>query len=220
MDLTEPLARVGERIAAAGGDPDAVAVVAVTKGFGIEAVQAAARAGLVDIGENYAAELAAKATAARALGLEARWHFLGRVQRNKVRQIASDVSLWQGVDRLAAGGEIARRAPGAAVLVQVDVTGRPGRNGCGWDDAPALADGLRALGLEVRGLMAVGPGGDPESARPGFRRLAALAAALGLPDVSMGMSDDLEVAVAEGATMVRLGTALFGPRPQPEMVQG
>jgi len=220
VDLSEPLARVRQRIAAAGGEPDAVAVVAVTKGFGIEAVQAAARSGLVDIGENYAGELAAKSAAARTLGLDTRWHFLGRVQRNKVHQIAGDVRLWQGVDRLAAGQEIARRAPGAAVLVQIDVTGRPGRNGCSWDDAPTLVDGLRALELEVRGVMAVGPGGDPESARPGFRRLAALAAQLELPAVSMGMSDDLEVAVAEGATMVRLGTALFGPRPQRKMVQG
>ena len=218
--VTERLVRVRDRIAVAGGDPDAVTIVAVTEGFGPDAVHAAVAAGLHDVGENYAGDLADKAGAARDAGLDVRWHFLGHVQRNKVRQIAGAVHLWQGVDRLAAGEEISRRAQGAGVLVQVDVTGRAGRNGCSWDDAPALVKGLQARALDVRGLMAVGPGGDPEAARPCFRRLAALAGDLELPEVSMGMSDDLEVAVAEGATMVRVGTALFGPRPQTAKVQG
>jgi pyridoxal phosphate enzyme (YggS family) len=206
------LAALRERIAAAGGDPSRVTVVAVTKGFGVDAVRAAVGAGLVDVGENYAGELAAKMAATSGLGV--RWHFLGHVQRNKVRRIAAGVHLWQGVDRPAAGEEIARRRPGAAVLVQVNLTGAPGRNGCRWEEAPALVEALAHLGLEVRGLMGVGPGGDPEAARPLFRRLAALAADLGLTEVSMGMSGDLEVAVQEGATMVRVGTALFGPRPE------
>jgi uncharacterized pyridoxal phosphate-containing UPF0001 family protein len=180
-------------------------------------VQAAVAAGLADVGENYADELASKVVAA---GAGVRWHFLGHVQRNKVKKMAADVHVWQGIDRRAAGEEIARRAAGARVLVQVDVTGLPGRNGCSWEDAPTLVDRLRALGLDVRGLMAVGPGGDPERARPWFRRLASMAADLALPEVSMGMSDDLEVAVEEGSTMVRVGTALFGPRPQPAKVQG
>lgn len=212
-EVAARLAAVRARIAAAGGDPERVRVVAVTKGLGVDAVRAAVAAGIADVGENYAGELAAKM--AGAGDLPVRWHFLGHVQRNKVRRIAAGVHLWQGLDRVAAGEEIARRRPGAAVLVQVNLTGAPGRNGCAWDDAPGLVEALAGLGLKVRGVMGVGPEGDPEAARPLFRRLAELAAALGLVEVSMGMSADLEVAVQEGATMVRVGSALFGPRPDP-----
>lgn len=214
MDPVANLARVRDRIEAAGGDPAALTIVAVTKGFGMDVVRLAAAAQFVDLGENYINELAPKMAAARALRLGVRWHFLGAVQRNKVRQVANGVSCWQGVDRLHAGQEIAKRAPGARVFVQVNVTGEEQRNGCTWDDAPELVAALRALGLDVRGLMAVGPAGDPEAARPLFRRLRELSDTLALPELSMGMSDDLEVAVEEGTTMLRLGTALFGPRPQ------
>jgi hypothetical protein len=206
------LARVRERLSAAGGDPTGIEVVAVTKGFGPEEVEAAARAGLTELGENYAQELVGKASAAPA---EVRWHFLGPVQRNKVALLAPHVHLWQGVDRLPAGQAIARRQPGARVLVQVNVTGEPGKHGCQPAAATELVGQLRDLDLDVRGLMAVGPAGDAELARPGFRTLATLASDLGLTELSMGMSDDLEVAVQEGATMVRIGRALFGPRPQP-----
>jgi pyridoxal phosphate enzyme (YggS family) len=208
-DVAANLAEVRDRIRAAGGDPERITVVAVTKGFGADAVEAAVAAGLRDIGENYAGEVVAKAAAVSGV----RWHFLGHVQRNKVARLAPLVHLWHGVDRAAAGAAIAARAAGAGVLVQVNVTGDPARNGCPWDGAPALVDELRAVGLDVRGLMAVGPDGDPGAARPLFRRLASLAASLGLAETSMGMSADLEVAVQEGATMVRPGTALFGPRP-------
>jgi len=204
-----------DRITAAGGCPDQVTVVAVTKGHGPEAVRAAAAAGLVDLGENYATELLSKQAATDSGGARPRWHFLGHVQRNKVRALAPVVDIWQGVDRLAAGSEIARRAPGAQVLVQINVSGEHGKNGCPADNGPALVGDLRALGLDVIGLMAVGPSGPAENARSGFRRLAAMAADLGLGVRSMGMTDDLEVAVGEGATMVRIGRGLFGPRPEP-----
>ena len=194
---------------AAGGRP--VTVVAVTKGFGPEAVEAAMAAGLADVGESYGQEVAAKAGDPRTDG--ARWHFLGAVQRRKVRDLAPLVHLWQSVDREAAGHEIARHAPGAAVLVQVNVTAAPGRNGCSWDDAPLLVVQLRSIGLDVRGLMAVAGMDEP---RAQFRRLAGLARDLGLSELSMGMSGDLEVAVEEGATMVRVGRALFGARPVPD----
>jgi len=194
---------------AAGGRP--VAVVAVTKGFGPDAVAAAVAAGLDDVGESYARELVAKARDHRAG--TARWHFLGAVQRRKVRDLAPLVHLWQSVDRDAAGREIARHAPGAAVLVQVNVTGAPGRQGCTWDDAPSLVERLRSMDLDVRGLMAVAGREDP---RVQFRRLAGLARDLGLAELSMGMSGDIEVAVEEGATMVRVGRALFGARPIPD----
>ena len=214
--VAERLAAVRDRIDRAGGDWRAVTVVAVTKGFGVDHVREAYAAGLRQFGENYAQELLGKAGVERVGGTRPttapRWHFLGAVQRRKVRDLAPWVQVWQGVDRLAEGTEIARRAPGAAVLVQVNVTGATGRNGCRWGDAPPLVEALRHAGLDVRGLMCVGPEEDP---RPYFRRLARLAARLELAEVSMGMSGDLEVAVQEGSTMVRLGTALFGPRSDP-----
>lgn len=213
VDLVANLARVHDRIAAAGGDPTKLTVVAVTKGFGLDVVRLAAAAQLYDLGENYIEELHPKMAAARALRLPLRWHYLGAVQRNKVRKVANGVAVWQGVDRAAAGEEIAKRAPGAAVLVQVNLSGAANRNGSTWDDAPALVDELRGRALDVRGLMGIGPEGDPGATRAAFRRLRALADELKLPEVSMGMSGDLEIAVEEGTTMLRLGTALFGPRP-------
>ena len=224
LEVVERLAEVRERIAATGRAPDDIVVVAVTKGFGVEAVEAAGAAGLADVGENYAQELAEKERSAAAGTDGRRWHFLGRVQRNKVRSIASTVHLWQGIDRAAAGEEIARRAPGAKVLVQVRIDGSSSgggpaeRNGCDPDDVHALVERLDGLGLDVRGLMAVGPPGGPELARPGFRTVSALADRLGLPERSMGMTDDLDVAVEEGSTMVRVGRGLFGARPvSPQM---
>ncbi len=214
------LAEVRRRIERAGADPARVRIVAVTKGFGPDAVIAAGGAGLQDVGENYAQELLAKA---RAVGQEVgarelRWHYIGAIQRNKVRSLAPVVSLWQGVDRVVEGEEIARRAPGASVLVQVEVAGRPDRPGLPPRHVPQAVGALRALGLDVQGLMTVGPEGDPEGAREGFRTLARLAAELGLAELSMGMTDDLEPAVGEGSTMVRVGRALFGPRPaQPKL---
>jgi PLP dependent protein len=202
---------VRERIGRAGGDPDQVRLVAVTKAFGVEAVQSALDAGLADVGENYAQELLTKQAALPEPG--PRWHFIGRLQSNKVRKLAPHVHLWQSVDRLALGAEIARRAPGAAVLLQVNLTGETTKGGCPPGDVAALVEGLRDLGLDVRGLMTVGPLAEPERARPAFRELRRLADELGLAERSMGMSADLEVAVEEGTTMVRVGSALFGPRP-------
>jgi len=194
-----------------------VKIVAVTKGFGPEAVAAAAEAGLIDVGENYAQELLAKAgdlSARRGAAVAPRWHFIGRLQRNKIGRIAGLVRLWQSVDRPGLATEIARRAPGARVLVQVDVAGIAGRGGCAPEETEGLVTSCRDAGLEVAGLMAVGAPGPPEHARRGFRLLAAQADGLGLAELSMGMTADMDVAVEEGATMVRVGTALFGPRPR------
>ena len=209
--VAERLEVVRARITAAGGDAQSVRVVAVTKGFGVDAVEAALAAGLRDVGENYGRELLAKAASVSVP--PGCWHVLGAVQRRKVRDLAPVVGCWQTLARPAEGETVARHAPGAAVLVEVDVAGVPGRPGVSWQEAPVLVERLRALGLAVEGLMAVGPPGDPEAARPAFRRLAALARDLGLEELSMGMTDDREVAVGEGATMVRVGRALFGPRP-------
>ncbi len=228
-DVAARLSEVRRRITAAGGDDRIIRIVAVTKGFGPDAVRAAMAAGVHDVGENYADELVAKQAqvesnptdadadtdADAATAAPSRWHFLGRVQRNKVKRLAPLVHLWQGVDRAAAGEEIARRVPGARVLVQVNVSGEPGKNGCALTDAPELVEGLRSLDLDVVGLMAVGPAGPPDNARDGYRQLAAMADRLELHERSMGMTDDLEVAVEEGTTMVRVGRALFGARSVP-----
>jgi PLP dependent protein len=206
-EVAERVAAVRGRIAAAGGE---ATLVAVTKGVGADVVAAAVAAGVRDVGESYAQELLAKAPAVPATP---RWHFVGRLQVNKVRLLAGTVDLWQSVDRPRLADELARRAPRARVLVQVDVTGEPTKGGCPPREVPALVDRLVGAGLDVAGLMAIGPEGPPEEARAGFRAVTALADRLGLPERSMGMSGDLEVAVQEGATMVRVGTALFGSRP-------
>ncbi|HEX7131961.1 MAG TPA: YggS family pyridoxal phosphate-dependent enzyme [Iamia sp.] len=206
-DVAERLAALQARIERAGGDPDAVRVVGVTKGFDASAVHAAVGAGLVDLGESYAQEMVEKVDAAEGI----RWHWVGRLQRNKVRQVAAHVALWHSVDRAELGAEIARRAPGAAVLAQVNTSGEGTKGGCAPEDTAGLVADLRAEGLDVRGLMTVALRG-PEGAARCFRTLRTLADDLGLQERSMGMSDDLEAAVAEGATLVRVGTALFGPR--------
>ena len=211
--------RVRNRIADAGGSPEAVTLIAVTKGFDASVAATALAAGLADLGENYAQELTTKAADLAAGGsqhrlgsVQPRWHAIGRLQRNKVRLLAPVVTLWQSVDRPELIDEIARRAPGAAVLIQLNLSGEPTKGGCAPSDTSELvARGLDA-GLDVRGLMGVGPAGDAADARPGFESLVALADELGLSERSMGMSADLEVAVAAGSTMVRVGGALFGPR--------
>jgi pyridoxal phosphate enzyme (YggS family) len=188
-----------------------VAVVAVTKGFGVDAVTAAVAAGCDAIGENYAQELLDKRAAIERLGPEV--HFIGRLQRNKVRQLAGIVDVWCSLDRTSVIDEVAKRAPGGRVLIQVDTTGDPGKGGCDVGETAALVDRATERGLIVRGLMTVGPtAGDCEAARPGFRRVRSLVDELGLDECSMGMSGDLVVAVEEGSTEVRIGTALFGPR--------
>jgi hypothetical protein len=206
------LARIHDRIHMAGGDPGAVTIVAVTKEQPADAIDAALALGLVELGENRADALVDRA-ASHAVP-EARWHYLGQVQRNKVRRVAPFVALWQSVDRAEVGAAIARHAPEAEVLVQVNLSDDPQRGGAAFSAVPSLVRDLQHEGLRVRGLMAVGPQGGPEAARSGFTAVVAQADELGLPVRSLGMSDDIEVAIACGSTMVRVGAALFGARPQ------
>ncbi len=198
-----------ERIARAGGNPDAVTIVAVTKEQPVEVIEAALAGGVIDLGENRAESLAERAP----LAPSARWHLLGQVQRRKVAAVAPHVALWQSVERAEVGVAIARHAPGAEVLVQVNLTDDPNRGGTTFPNVAPLVADLTAEGLQVRGLMAVGPLGGAEAARPGFTQLVRTADQLGLAVRSIGMSDDIEIAIACGSTMVRVGSALFGPRP-------
>jgi hypothetical protein len=214
-DIAANVQRVRTRIVDAtrrAGRPDhAVTLVGATKTVDADRVAVALRAGLVDIGENRAQELLAKAPVLAVAPDPPRWHFLGALQRNKVRALSQWVTCWESVDRLALGRTIAQHAPGARVLIEVNLAGEAQKAGCASSGAPELADELRALGLHVAGLMTVPPHG--EDPRPWFAQLRALGEQLALAELSMGMTDDFEAAIAEGATIVRVGRAIFGARP-------
>ena len=189
-----------------------IELVGVTKGFGPEAIDAAVAAGCDAIGENYAQELIHKRDTIERLRPEV--HFIGRLQRNKVRQLVDLVDVWCSIDRASVVSEVARQVPGTRVLIQVDTSGDPGKGGCAPAGVEELVERADGLGLKVSGLMTVGPtGSTPQDARSGFREVRRLVDRLGLSVCSMGMSGDLDVAVEEGSTQVRLGTALFGARP-------
>jgi pyridoxal phosphate enzyme (YggS family) len=213
--VAERVQAVRERIAAAGGV--GVALLAVTKTFPVEAILAAVGAGCDGIGENYAQELVAKLAALPTLldgAPRPEVHFIGQLQSNKVRALAGLVDVFETIDRPSLAAELAKRCPGARVLVQVGVTGEPGKGGVPVDEVVGLVEQCGAVGLCVDGLMTVGRTiGGPEASRSVFRTVRGLVDSLGLQVCSMGMSDDLEVAVQEGATLVRVGSALFGSRP-------
>ncbi len=190
-----------------------VTVIAVTKAIGVDAVRAAVAAGCRDIGENYAQELVDKM---REYGEDDRptVHFIGRLQSNKVRMLAPVVDVWQSVDRASLIDEIARRSPGARIFIQVNATGEADKGGCDPALVPELVASARAIGLRVEGLMVVGPtDGDRQRTVAAFATVAALARAVGVSELSMGMSDDLDLALDAGSTMVRVGSAIFGGRP-------
>lgn len=207
--LPERYERLLERIRRAGGAD--VEIVAVTKAFGPEVISAAATCGITQIAENYAQECLAKLAAVEHEPLP-RLHFIGRLQRNKIKPLADVVDVWQTVDRGVLAHEIGKRSPAAAVMIQVNISGEISKGGCAPDQVGAVAAAVSDAGLELIGLMGIGPLGAPDSARPGFRRLRRMVDARGLRHCSMGMSDDLEVAIAEGSTMVRIGRDLFGER--------
>lgn len=209
--IAKRLASLRTRIESAGGDVDRVRIVAVAKTFPVAAVRSAFEVGLRDFGENYADELVEKARELRDVpGL--RWHFIGGIQRNKLARLAPFTSVYEGVTRLEEGRDIAKRSPGAEVFVEVGATDLPGRTGIAPHDVSQLVKGLRAFDLLVQGLMTVAPPGGGDAAKKTFTLVAALARDLGLAECSMGMSDDLELAVGAGSTEIRVGTALFGPR--------
>ncbi len=213
--VDEVRARIAAAAARVGRDPAEVMLVAATKTVPSDAIAEALAAGVTDVGENRAQELLAKAPALE--GASPRWHFLGPLQRNKVKALAAWVDCWETVDRPALGEAIARHRPGARVLIEVNLAGEAQKAGCRPDEIGALADGLTGAGLSVDGLMAIPPQGDDP--HRWFARLRGLAAAAELPELSMGMTDDFEAAVEEGATIVRVGRALFGERPQPQAPQ-
>jgi hypothetical protein len=214
--IADALAAVRERIAAAatdaGRDPASVRLVGASKTVGSDRVAEALSAGLTEMGENRAQELLAKAPALAGAPTPPTWHFVGALQRNKVAGLAPWVAWWHSVDRVALGTAIAGRAPGARILVEVNLGDEPTKAGCSPAEAPGLVAALRELDLDVVGLMTVAPrAGEP---RAWFAALRELATQLELRELSMGMSDDFPAAIAEGATMVRVGRAIFGDRPR------
>jgi len=220
MSIAERLSGIRARIdaaaRAAGREPAEVTLVAVSKLQPVEAIREAYAAGQRDFGENYAQELRDKLAALAELpGL--RWHAIGRLQTNKAKYVAGKVALVQTVDRVELGRELARRAgpSGLDALVEVNVGGEAQKHGVPPAELPGRLSELRAVdGLRLRGLMCIPPVvDDAEAARPHFRLLRRLRDELvpgGL--LSMGISADFEAAIAEGATHVRVGTAIFGAR--------
>jgi pyridoxal phosphate enzyme (YggS family) len=207
-------ARVQRAAIASGRAPASVTLVVVSKTVPAGVVRDALTAGATDLGENRAQELVAKAAELGGARLAPRWHFIGRLQRNKVRMLAGVVDLWHSIDRPELAEPLARHAPGARVLVEVNLSDEPQKGGCHPDAAAALVERLAASGLVVEGLMTVPAAtGDP---RPVFAALREMGARLGLAELSMGMTADFEAAIAEGATIVRVGSAIFGPRSGPE----
>jgi pyridoxal phosphate enzyme (YggS family) len=209
-------AEVNQRIdqASSALSPDSrrpVTVVAVTKTFPLSYLEAAVAAGLPDVGENYAQDLVAKADEAVEAGIDCRMHFIGGLQRNKVKLLAGKVWLWQTIDRQALIDRVAERDPGARILIQVNTTDEPQKSGCAPTDTAGLVEYGRQAGLRVEGLMTIGPTGGVDP-RPAFELLRSLRDGTEVEHLSMGMSGDYEQAVAEGATMVRIGSALFGSR--------
>jgi PLP dependent protein len=190
-----------------------VEILGVTKGFGVDAIEAAVSAGCTMVGENYAQELLGKLAALDAATAQPSIHFIGRLQSNKIRQLAAAVDVWESVDRASLLDEIARRRPGATVLIQVNATGEVGKGGCPPAEVEVLVEQARNLNLDLNGVMTVGPtDGDVGATRRAFEVARRLADAFDLPTCSMGMTDDLDIALDAGTTRVRVGTALFGPR--------
>ncbi len=226
--IAENLEAIRRRISAScracGRDPGDVALIAVSKTLGAEAIREARDAGQTDFGENYVQELRGKLADASLEGI--RWHFIGHLQSNKVKYIAQRAAMIQTVDSASLGAEIERQAARCDrvidVLVEIHATDEATKSGVAPTEAPALVRSLASFPhLRVCGLMTMGPlADDPELSRPAFamvRRLGREIEREAIPRVSMrhfsmGMTHDFEIAIAEGATMVRIGTAIFGSR--------
>ena len=211
------VAELRDRITRAGGI--GVGIVAVTKTFGIDAWSDAKFAGCEAVGENYAQELIAKSQQvdpAKRLPV----HFIGQLQTNKIKSLFDIVDVWQSVDRASVVTELVKRqmartsAGRCEILVQVNTTSETDKGGCDPTEVETLVRQARQGGLDVTGLMTVGPTDmDPFKTRAAFGLLKRMADDLGVEQLSMGMTADVEIAVEEGSTLVRVGTALFGQRP-------
>jgi pyridoxal phosphate enzyme (YggS family) len=219
--LAERLAAVQQRIddacQLAGRAPSTVKLLAVSKFHSLDTIREAYALGQREFGENYAQELADKAAQLRDLP-ELRFRFIGGLQRNKVKLLAPLGCAVETLANSATARALSERAAALGthceVMLQVNVAGEAQKSGIAPAQLPELVAQVRALPqLQLTGLMTIPPADDLDAARACYRALRELAERHGLPELSMGMSDDLEIAIAEGATRVRVGTAIFGPRP-------
>ena len=218
-ELTERVSAIRARILNVGGKN--VKLIAVTKTFDATAMTSAFTTGCDAVGENYAQELIAKFEQVPE-NQRLPVHFIGRLQSNKIKSLTNCVDVWQSVDRLSLIDEIAKRflplipstqASPPQIMLQVNSTNEPDKGGCEPGDVEALCTKALSLGLHVAGLMTVGPTvSDATATRNAFRLLSKIAKDLGLKELSMGMTGDLEIAVEEGSTAVRIGSGLFGAR--------
>jgi len=209
--------RIIQRIDAAATrakrDPQSITLVAVTKTVPVSRIREAADCGVRNVGENRLQDALPKIDELRALGL--RWHFIGRIQTNKAKKVAENFDWIHSVDRIEVADKLGTSARKVlSVLIEVKLHEEPNKAGAAVSELPDLIAAIRRLeSLNLRGLMAVPPFlENPEDVRPYFKQLRDLAAAYNLPDLSMGMTHDFEVAIEEGATMVRIGTGIFGNR--------
>ena len=182
----------------------------VTKGFGAREVQAMLEVGLTKIGESYAQEILEK----RKMITDNRiaWHMIGRVQRNKVRKLSETVDLWHSVDRKELITEISKCKKNSKILIQVSLNDRHKQGGCSAENVPDLIEFASDKGINVEGLMTIGVDQDIDATKNVFAELGKLSEKMGLKEISMGMSNDFEIAIDYGATILRVGRSIFGER--------
>lgn len=205
--LQKRLERISTLIKMKAQNP--VKLIAVTKGFTYEEVSLASELGVRDFGENYAQEILTKDPLVKA---DISWHFIGQIQSNKIRKVSHLVDTWHSVTSVKIAREIHKRNKCAELLLQVSVKGPSNSKGFTIEELPHALSELREEKIDVAGLMTMGVPGDKIATRHSFNKLRELANTFELPECSMGMSDDLEIALESGSTMLRIGSAIFGNR--------
>lgn len=206
-EIKERLQEINKIIDAKAQNP--VTLIGVTKGFTHEEVNIASELGIKNFGENYAQELLTKNP---LVDPEISWHYIGQLQSNKIRKISHLVDVWHSVTSLKLAREIHKRDDQAQILLQVSLMGPSNSKGFEVEQLPQLISELRDMNIDISGLMTMGVPGDMVATRVVFKELRKLADTFELPECSMGMSDDFEIALESGASMIRVGSAIFGNR--------
>ena len=206
-EIKERLQEINKIIDAKAQNP--VTLIGVTKGFTHEEVNIASKLGIKNFGENYAQELLTKNP---LVDPEISWHYIGQLQSNKIRKISHLVDVWHSVTSLKLAREIHKRNDQAQILLQVSLMGPSNSKGFEVEQLPQLISELRDMNIDISGLMTMGVPGDMVATRVVFKELRKLADTFELPECSMGMSDDFEIALESGASMIRVGSAIFGNR--------